>query len=185
MLAFFVLFGSVGLGVIVFRNVSPAPPASPARPVTRLPENVDMSLQKIRFTETKDGVEKWELVADRADYDRDKDLAHLVGIKLRLPGDKKSGMITLTADRADYHAIRRDVRLQGDVRAHSVSGMRFETGEAVFDAVRDVIRAPGRVSFVEDRMSVEGNGMELETIGRKVRISSGVTATIVPGGRLR
>ncbi|SNB46425.1 LPS export ABC transporter periplasmic protein LptC [Geobacter sp. DSM 9736] len=178
LLALVVVVGAFFIGVTLYINVSPVPP--PANPQPQLPGNVDMSLQGIRFTETKNGSEKWDLIADRAEYDKQQDLARLFRVNFKVAGDRRSGEITITADRADYHTVNKHVRLYGNVSARSASGMEFTTSEAFFDSSSEIIRAPGKVNFADSRMRVKGVGMELHTAGRELRIFNGVTATIDP-----
>lgn len=179
LLASVIVLAGLSLAVAIFLKVHRG---EPAKPVTRMPGNVDMSLQKIHFTETKDGVKKWDLTAERAAYDKGREMAHLTGIRLVVPGDHATGDITLTSDRADYNMATRDVHLAGNVAASSSSGMRFTTDQAVFKADASVVRSEGRVSFSDGSVSLEGSGMQFSTVTRDIRISRDVTASIRPKG---
>ena len=180
LLALSIVLAGVSLAVAVFLKVDKG--ARSAKPVPRLPENVDMSLQEVHFTETKDGVKKWDLTADRADYDKGKEVAHLTRIRLVVPGDRATGAITLTSERADYNMATRDVQLFGNVAAKSASGMQFTTDQAVFEADAAVIRATGPVRYSDGSMKVEGSGMQFSTATRNLQISRDVTASIRPKG---
>ena len=91
------------------------------------------------------------------------------------------GDITLTAPRADYHNITRDVRLDGRVIAKSSSGMEFTLENAEYIATRSVIVSSGRVRFTDGKLTMEGVGMEFKPETKNFRILTGVTANIVPG----
>jgi LPS export ABC transporter protein LptC len=147
----------------------------------KLPQNIDISLKKIHFTETRDGIKKWDLVADRAEYDKSKEVTHLTGIRLVLATGGKMGDISLTAPRADYHNITRDVKMVGKVNAKSSSGMEFTTEGAEYIAARGVIVSSGRVRFSDGKLTMEGVGMEFKPETKNFRILNGVTASIVPG----
>jgi len=155
----------------------------PAEMLPRLAKNIDVSLQKIHFTEMKKQVKQWDLVADRAEYDKEKDLTRLGGIRLVVAGNRSTGDITLTADRGEYLTKTKDVRLSGNVVATSASGMEFTTSQAAYRGARAMIETPARVRFTNGKLTVEGVGMELFTETKRVRILHDVTATVHPGTR--
>jgi LPS export ABC transporter protein LptC len=146
-----------------------------------LPKNIDVSLKKIHFTETRDGVKKWDLLADKADYNKGKEVTNLTGVRLVVAAGGKIGDITLTAPRAEYHNITRDVRMDGKVIAKSSSGMEFTTEDAEYIAARGVIVSSGRVTFTDGKLTMEGVGMEFKPETKNIRILNGVTANIEPG----
>jgi LPS export ABC transporter protein LptC len=147
----------------------------------KLPKNIDVSLQKIHYTETKDGVKKWDLVADKADYEKRLEITHLSGIRLVVAGGGTTGDITLTAPRADYHNISRDVTLDGKVVAKSASGMEFTANGASYIAARSVILTSSRVRFTDGKLTLEGVGMEFTPETKNVRLLNNVTAHFIPG----
>lgn len=176
LLAFFIVLAGTSLVVVLFTKVRPGGP--PAEQIPRLPENVEMSLQKMHFSEVRDGVKKWDLVADRADHGND--VTRLTGVRFTVPGDKTTGDITLVSRQADYHMASKDVSLYGGVAADSTSGMKFSAERATFDAARNVIRSSGNVRFSDPLIDVEGNEMEFFTGTRNLRVSRNVTATVRP-----
>ena len=147
----------------------------------KLPQNIEVSLQKIHFTETRDGKKKWDLVADKADYDKKGEVTHLTGVRLVVAGGNAMGDITLTAPLADFHNVSKDVKMDGNVVAKSVSGMEFTATDARYIAARALIMTSGRVSFTDGKLKLEGVGMEFMPQTKNVRILSKVTASIMPG----
>jgi LPS export ABC transporter protein LptC len=147
----------------------------------KLPKNIDVSLQKIHFTETGDEKKKWDLVADKAEYDKKGEVTHLNGVRLVVAGDSAMGDITLTAHRADYHHITKNVTLSGEVVARSASGMVFTTSSAAYIAARSAITTSSPVRFTDGRLTLEGVGMEFLTETKNLRLLSKVTANIMPG----
>ena len=151
------------------------------RKSTSLRPAADASLEKIRYTETKQGRQQWELTAEKAEYGKEAEVTRLSGVRLVVPAAATMGEVTLTSDRADYHNKTGDVQLEGNVRARSASGMEFACNAAAYKASRSLITAPDRVRFSDGMLTVEGIGMELSTLSRNVRILKQVTARIVPG----
>lgn len=146
-----------------------------------LPKNIDVSLKKIHYSETKDGMKKWDLVADKAEYDKSSEVIRLAAVHLDVATAGQTGDITLTADRGDYNNVSKDIRVSGNVVAKSASGMVFTTGQAAYSAARSMIHTADRVKFVDGNITVEGRGMELMTETKQVKILQDVTATVIHG----
>lgn len=146
-----------------------------------LPRNVEISLSKIHYTETKNGIKQWDLFADKGEYDKARDVTRLAGVRLVLHERGKGGDITLVSDQADYFNASKDVSLAGNVVAKSESGMEFTTGRASYQSNRSLVVTDDRVRFTDGGMSVTGVGMELSVKTRQVRIMRDVTATVAPG----
>jgi LPS export ABC transporter protein LptC len=146
----------------------------------KLPRNIDVSLQKIHYTETREGMKKWDLVADKAEFDKKRDVTHLTGVRLVVAGSGTTGEITLTAPVADYHNLSKDVTMDGEVVAKSASGMEFTTSNVTYVAASSLITTPSRVIFTNGKLTLEGVGMEFKPATKNVRILNNVTATIMP-----
>ncbi len=169
------LMATIALKVLPGKHLSPTLPG--------LPKNVEISLQKIHYTETRDGVKKWDLLADTAEFDREREVTRLKGVRLVVTGDRQTGDITVTADRAEYDNKSKNVRMDGHVVARSATGMEFTTGWAEYNAAGGVLRTTDRVRFVDKQITLEGVGMELVTGTRNLRLRHDVTADIVGGAR--
>ena len=179
LLALFVILASLSLVAIIVIKIYKGRVTKQL--LRKLPKNIDVSLKKIHFTETREGIKKWDLVADKAEFNKKMEVTHLTGVHLTIAAGGKMGDITLTAPRADYHNITRDVRLDGKVIAKSSSGMEFTLEDAEYIAARSVIVSSGRVRFTDGKLTMEGVGMEFKPETKNFRILTGVTASIVPG----
>ena len=179
LLALFVILASLSLVAIIVIKIYKGRVTKQL--LRKLPKNIDVSLKKIHFTETREGIKKWDLVADKAEFNKKMEVTHLTGVRLTIAAGGNMGDITLTAPRADYYNITRDVRLDGKVIAKSSSGMEFTLENAEYIAARSVIVSSGRVRFTDGKLTMEGVGMEFKPETKNFRILSGVTANIVPG----
>ncbi|RNC67881.1 MAG: LPS export ABC transporter periplasmic protein LptC [Desulfuromonadales bacterium] len=180
-LAFVILFATLSLAITLVLKISSGDRKVEELP--KLPQNIGLSLDKIHFTETKDGVRKSDLFAENGEYDKARDVTRLTGVRLVLHESGSSGEIALNADHADYYNASKDVKLSGNIVARSASGMEFTTGRASYEASRSRVVSDDRVTFTDGRMSVEGVGMELAVKTRDVRILKDVKATIKPGSK--
>lgn len=155
----------------------------PAPPESQLPQGVDLSLERLNFSEVQDGVAKWELTAKRADHDREKGVTVLVEPLMTLPPAHGHGAITLTADRAVHDKESGNVRLSGNVVAKGDRGASFTTGHAEYVSAKNLVSTADRVRFQQAGLTVTGVGMDLSTETRNIRIRSDVVAVVTPRAR--
>lgn len=174
-----VLAGTIIVAVISMkvhrnnRSVEPPP---------RLPGNVDVSLKEIHYTETQNGVKKWDLVADKAEYDKGRDVARLTGVRLIIAGTDKTGTIQLTADRADYDNSSKNITLVGNVVARSRSGLEVVAADSVtYVAAASLLKSAGRIRINDGNLAVDGVGMEFRTDTKGLKLLSDVNASIKSG----
>lgn len=157
---------------------------TPKLAVRKLPVQVDVSLQKVHYTEVKEGVKRWDLSADRAEYNKQTDTTSLVGVQLVLAGGAGKGEMQVTADRADYRNDSRDVTLIGNVQGQSSKGIKFSTSRMTYVAARSQLETAQPVRFSDAGLELEGVGMEFHTQTRKFKILKDVSAVYRPeGGR--
>jgi LPS export ABC transporter protein LptC len=157
---------------------------TPKLAVRKLPVQVDVSLQKVHYTEVKEGVKRWDLSADRAEYNKQTDTTSLVGVRLVVAGGAGMGEMQVTADRADYRNDSRDVTLIGNVQGQSSKGIKFSTSRMTYVAARSQLETAQPVRFIDAGLELEGVGMEFHTQTRKFKILKDVSAVYRPeGGR--
>ena len=145
--------------------------------LSKLPKNIDVSLKQIHYSEEKDGKKKWDLLADKAEYDKGGELVHLSLIHLTIPPDGDAGEAVVTSDRADYNTKTRDVELIGNVVAKGASDMEFTTGRISFDNAKGVLRTTDRVKFTKGNLTVDGVGLELVLDRKKAKVLKQVEAS--------
>lgn len=178
MLATAIILASISLAVYIGLKVRSREPAPP--PQASLPQGVDLSLEQLSFSEVRDGVTRWELVAERADHDRQKEITFLSRPVMTVPPSRGNGALTLKADKAEYDNRTRDVRLRGNVVVTGDKGAVIRTGRADYLSSLDSIRTNDRVHIQQPGLTVSGTGMELSTETRNARLLSAVEAVVSP-----
>jgi LPS export ABC transporter protein LptC len=155
---------------------------APKLDVRKLPVQVDVSLQRVHYTETKQGAKRWDLSADRAEFNKQTETTSLTGVRLVLAGSASIGELQITADRADYHNGTRDVNLVGNVQGKGSKGMEFSASRVNYVAARSQLETDQRVHFVDEGLVLEGVGMEFHTQTRKFKLMKDVSAVYRPQG---
>lgn len=154
-----------------------------AASVSRLPQNVDISIRTVTYSETRDGVKKWVLEAQQADVAQKDNQVYLSRPHFVVYLHQQPGTVTLTAGRAVYDIKTRDVTLTDKVVATSDDGMSVETDKVFYNADRSLLSSDDHVRIMHRTATVEGDGLELHTVNGTVKLLRNVSATLKPGGR--
>ena len=159
-LALLVITASIGIVVAIYFKSSRTALPEPAS--KQLPQNIDVALSKARFTELSGGTTTWELIAERAEYDKNGDVAYLTDVRMLFAKTRTNGTITVTAAKGEYDNVHKNVRLRGNVHVMTESGMVFDTESLDYLAGPSQFRTAERVNFHHERLSLTAVGMELE-----------------------
>ena len=179
LLALVIVLSTLALAVAIAFKAYRGMRSGPVLP--SLPKNIDVALQKIHYTETRSGVKKWDLLADKAEYDKTGEVVRLSGIRLDVALAGKPGEVVLTSARGEYFTGTRDVVLVGNIVAKSASGMHFTTERLEYVAARSLLRTASHVKFTDGVLTVEGMGMEFMTDTKQLKITQQVEAIYTPG----
>ena len=179
LLALVIVVATLALAAVIALKAYRGMRSAPVLP--SLPKNIDLSLQKIHYTEIKEGVKKWEMVAEKADYDKVEDVVHLAGVRFDITRAGKAGKIILTAARAEYDTRKKDVMLAGNVQARSSSGIEFSTERIAYIGAQSLLRTTERVKFNDGNLKVEGVGMDFMVDEKTLKILRQVEASYSVG----
>ena len=155
------------------RQISPPPV------IQQLPRKIDVVLDKARFTEVREGVTVWELVADQAQYDKSGEIAYLTGIKMKLAGTGSKGGITATAAKGEYQRKNSNVMLRGAVHVVSDTGIIFDSESVDYVAAVSMFKTAAKVTFSHQRLALTAKGMEMDISEQKARFLGNIDATLM------
>jgi LPS export ABC transporter protein LptC len=155
-----------------FRTTLPEPVSK------QLPQNIDVALHKARFTEMRAGTAVWELVAERAEYDKAGEVVYLTDIHMVYAKSRTNGSITLTASKGEYSNSTKNIRLRGMVHVVTDSGMVFDTESLDYQADSSLFRTADHVDFQHDRLSLAATGMEFYAKTESSRFFKSVDAVV-------
>lgn len=175
-IAFIVIAAATYLTVVIALKVHQV--KEPSDILAALPKNIDLSLQKVRYTNTKDGTPQWDLVANKVDYYNDPGIIRFTAPEMVFNRSGSAGNYTLKADTADYYKNSGNVKLVGNITASTASGMKFTTGHVEYSAERALISTNDHVKLTDGNFTVEGNGMEIMVNDKRLKVSRNVTAII-------
>jgi LPS export ABC transporter protein LptC len=178
-----ILVTTMIIGIVVAISMKGSKQVSPPPVLQQLPQNIDVALHNARFTEIRDGKAVWELVADRAQYDKSGDVAYLSGINMKFAKTRSNGAITVTAARGEYQSKSNNVKLRGAVHMVTESGITFTSESMDYLASRSLFQTAEPVTFLHQRLALAAHGMEMDVTDQKARFLDAIDATLAPTQR--
>jgi len=177
LLAIIVTAVLIGIVATIYRSGShDQPPVQSA--LQQLPQNIDIALNKARFSEIRGGSVVWELLAEHVEYDKSADVAHLSGIQMDFARSKTSGTITVTAEHGDYFTNSNDIRLNGKVHVQTEDGISFDTDTIEYSAIKSRFKTLDKISFRQQRLSLTAVGMEMDVKSQRVNFNRAIDAVV-------
>lgn len=166
------------VGIVASIALKSSRKAQPEQAAKQLPQNIDVVLHNARFSEMRDGVTAWELVADNAEYDKTGDIAYLTGVHMECVNSRAHGTIIVTSQKGQYSNKTRNVQLRGTVHVVTESGMVFDTESLDYLAAPAQFKTSEPVTFQHERLSLAATGMELNVDEEKARFFKAVDAVV-------
>jgi LPS export ABC transporter protein LptC len=150
----------------------------------QLPQNIDIALKQARFSEMKDGSVAWELAAEKVEYDKSGEIAHLTGgIRMNFLESKSRGAVKVTADSGEYLSNNNNIKLRGKVRVLTEEGASFDTDSIDYTAAVSQFKTADAVTFRQERLTLNATGMEMDVRDQRARFSTSVVSTIAGSTR--
>lgn len=166
------------IGIVTAISMKGSKQALPKSVLQQLPQNIDVAMHKARFTEMREGTAVWELVAERAEYDKSGEVAYLSGIRMEFAKTRSAGAVAVTAAQGEYSSKSRNVRLRGKVHVTTESGASVETESVDYLAATSQFRTAEPVVFRHQRLALAAKGMEFDVKDQKARFHQTVDATV-------
>jgi LPS export ABC transporter protein LptC len=151
---------------------------SPDDILESVPHDVDFSLQRLSYTETRDGVRSWTLVADSAAHTIGEEMTHIENIHMTFYDADDLGNVTMTARSGEIHTGRGEVMVRGNVVVNSPRGYTVYTEHLQYLDGDRLIRTEEPVRLVSETMEMTGKGMLLNVEEHTLVLLSEVQARI-------
>lgn len=148
--------------------------------LTIIPDQADVQIKDIHFTEVGDPELTWEIHADTARYRKKENLVSFERVRIKLT--RKNGKsLTLTGNEGVLHTDTKDAEIFGNVVASSSGGDVVETDRLYYSDKERKIFTDKKITLRNERMQVDGTGMELSFPEERVTLKSRVKAVIKAG----
>ncbi|WP_223922531.1 LPS export ABC transporter periplasmic protein LptC [Geobacter sp. AOG2] len=174
-----VLVTSAIIGIVAAITLKGSRQAAPPEPISRqLPQNIDMAIHDACFYEVREGTAVWKLVAKKAEYDKNGEMAYLSDIRMEFSKTPAAGSITVTAAKGAYSSRKQNVALRGKVHVVTTTGISFDTEAIDYVASRSQFRTSDEVMFRQQRLTLTARGMEFDVKSQKARFHKDIDARV-------
>lgn len=169
------------VGVMVWRTL--APPAGKNIPLKEPAASLaDLKLDRITYTETREGKKEWELEAASAVYFKDKGTVDLNKVKATFFG-KNLETYVLMGGKARLNTQTKAIEVFDGVKIDSSDGYQVRTKTLKYQADTRELSTPDRVEMSGPQLRVEGVGLILDLERQRLRVLDQVTTTLSNLGR--
>lgn len=176
-LALVILLAVVLLSLVVWRHVRQM---SPQEILKALPQDIDLALDTLNYTETQDGRKRWTLVAERAEYLRSSNLVRLNPVQLTFYDAGAFGDLTLTAAHGELQEDARQVDIWGDVVIVGEGGERLQTESLRYEDQRRQLTTAAPIHYQSSRMELTGVGLLVDLEKNTLMVKKDVRMLLLP-----
>jgi LPS export ABC transporter protein LptC len=179
-LALVILLLAGALTVTVVRNFRSD---MPEKAIEALPRNVDFSLRELSYDETRDGMKRWRLLADRASHSLGEGVATVENVRMTFYDESGAEDLTLTARRGTFKVEAREIDVEGDVVLASPRGYTLYTDRLSYREAERMISTDAPIRLVSTRGELNARGLRLSVQARTLELLSQVRARLAPAPR--
>ena len=155
-LALLILISIVALTGVIYWHLRQQ---APKEILNMLPENVDLALADLHYTQNEEGQRRWTLDADKAEYQRGSSLAKLDVVRLLFYSTKEYGDINLQADKGQLMQETRQVDVWGNVILRTARGEKLYTERLHYDDSNHQLSTGDPIRFLSSQLELTGTGL--------------------------
>lgn len=178
------------LGVIILGSLATVagiawhtmtPPKEKTQPVTKTASSADLKLDRVRYTETREGMKEWELEASSAQYFKEENTVMLKEIKATFFG-KNQETYVLVGEKGKFNTQTKVIEMFGGVNVDSSDGYHFRTQSLKYQADKRELSTPDPVKVEGPQIRVEGIGLIVEVDRQRLHVLREVNTTLSRAG---
>jgi LPS export ABC transporter protein LptC len=170
-----IIVGSLCLvAIMTWRTL--APPQEKKVPVKEPAIAADLQLNRVKYTETREGIIEWELEADSVRYFEDENTLFFEQVKATFFG-KNQGTYVLVGKRGKVNTQTKAIEVFDGVKLDSSDGYRMQTQSLRYQAERRELTTSDPVEMSGPQLRVQGTGLIVEIDRQRMKILQRVTTT--------
>lgn len=182
LLALLILISIVVLTTVIYRHLQQQ---SPEEILSMLPEDIDLALEDLHYTQNEDGQRRWTLDADTAEYQRDSSLAKLEAVKLLFYATGQFGDINLRADKGQLAQDTRQIDLWGNVILKTERGDQLFTERLHYDDPIRQLSTEDPIRLLSPQLELTGTGLQVDIDQGRMLVKDNVWMVLYPVGTER
>jgi len=176
-LALLILVSIIALTVVIYRYVQQQ---DPKEILNVLPEDIDLALNDLHYTQNEEGQRRWTLDADKAEYQRGSSLAKLDAVKLLFYSTEEYGNINLRANQGELMQETRQVDVWGNVILKTERGEQLLTERLHYDDLNHQLTTDDPIKFLSSQLELTGTGLQIDIDLGRMRVKKNVWMKLYP-----
>lgn len=171
-----IILGSLcGVGILAWYTMTP--PAG-KKPSTQEPASAaDLKLDRLRYTETREGVKEWELEAASAQYFKEDGSVVFEKVRAAFFG-KNEQTYSLEGEKGRLNTQTKAIEAFGGVKLETTDGYRLETRSLRYQADRRELSTEDPVEMRGPQGKITGTGLIVHLDQQRINILRQVTVVL-------
>lgn len=169
------IVGGVGLvAIMTWRTLAPLPGKNV--PLQEPASAADLQLNRMKYTETREGIKEWEVEAASVRYFQDENMLFLEKVKATFFG-KNQETYVLEGERGKFNTQTKTIEVFDGVKIDSSDGYQVQTRSLKYQAEKRELRTSDPVEMSGPQLRIQGTGLVVELDHQRMRILKQVTTT--------
>ena len=142
-----------------------------------MPENVDLQVKDVHFTEVGDPDSTWDIKAETAQYKKKENLA--IFEKVQITMIRPDGRtFSMSGDHGNVNTQTRDAEIFGNVVLTSNRGDKISTDKVVYSGKEKKASTDDRIVFTRPGLDLKGKGMVFFVDKQHIQLLSEIKAVV-------
>ena len=174
-LGLIILASLCGVGFLAWYTISP--PGGKKISTGEPASAADLKLDRLRYTETREGVKEWELEAASAQYFKEEESVVFEKVRAAFFG-KNEQVYSLEGEKGRLNTQTRAVEAFGGVKLETSDGYRLETASLRYQADKRELSTGDPVEMRGPQGTIKGTGLIVHLDRQQVKILRQVTVVL-------
>ena len=172
-----ILVSLFGVGALAWYTITPK---GEKKPLTGEPVSAaDLKLDRLRYTETRDGVKEWELEAASAQYFKEDGTVVLEKMRAAFFG-KSEQTYSLEGEKGRFNTQTKAIEAFDGVKLETSDGYRLETQTLRYQADKRELSTGDPVEMQGPQGKITGTGLIVHLDQQRMKILREVTVVLTP-----
>ena len=171
-----IILGSLaGVAIMTWRTL--APPIETKVTAKEPASSADLKLDRVRYTETREGVKEWELEATSAQYFKEDSTILLDKVKATFFG-KEGQTYTLVGEKGRFNTATKAIELFNGIQLESSDGYQMRSQSLNYQAEKREFHTADAVEIMGPQLRVEGIGLIVDLDRQQLKVLREVHTTL-------
>ena len=170
----------VGIGILAWYTVTP--PTEKPLPTQEPASTADLKLDRLRYTETREGVKEWELEASSAQYFKEDGTIVFDKVKATFFGKNRETYF-LEGEKGRLNTQTKAIEAFDGVKLKSSNGYQMSTRSLRYQADKRELSTADPIEMSGPDGTITGIGLVVNLEQQRMKVLNQVTTILFPAGQ--